>query len=87
MIGAMTKIQAKAYITAYSTLEEHVSSHRASYDHATAWSGLSDGTSSSRGRRSAWRIGGGAVLCPGIEIDEEAFVGVGAVVTRDVAPR
>ena len=37
-------------------------------------------------RRGA-RIGGGAVLCPGIEIGEEAFVGAGAVVTKDVAPR
>jgi acetyltransferase-like isoleucine patch superfamily enzyme len=37
-------------------------------------------------RRGA-RIGGGAVLCPGIEIGEEAFVGAGAVVTRDVPAR
>ena len=34
-------------------------------------------------RRGA-RIGGGAILCPGIEIGEEAFVGAGAVVTKDV---
>ena len=37
-------------------------------------------------RRGA-RVGGGSVLLPGIEIGEEAFVGAGAVVTRDVAPR
>ena len=37
-------------------------------------------------RRGA-RIGGGAILCPGIEIGEEAFVGAGAVVTKDVPPR
>jgi UDP-2-acetamido-3-amino-2,3-dideoxy-glucuronate N-acetyltransferase len=36
-------------------------------------------------RRGA-RIGGAAVLCPGVEIGEEAFVGAGAVVTRDVPP-
>jgi acetyltransferase-like isoleucine patch superfamily enzyme len=36
-------------------------------------------------RRGA-RIGGGAVLCPGVEIGEEAFVGAGAVVVRDVEP-
>jgi acetyltransferase-like isoleucine patch superfamily enzyme len=37
-------------------------------------------------RRSA-RIGGGAILCPGIEVGEEAFVGAGAVVTKNVEPR
>jgi len=37
-------------------------------------------------RRGA-RIGGGAILCPGIEIGAEAFVGAGAVVTKDVPPR
>jgi acetyltransferase-like isoleucine patch superfamily enzyme len=36
-------------------------------------------------RRGA-RIGGGAVLLPGIEIGEEAFVGAGAVVLGDVEP-
>jgi UDP-2-acetamido-3-amino-2,3-dideoxy-glucuronate N-acetyltransferase len=37
-------------------------------------------------RRGA-RVGGGAVILPGIEIGEEAFVGAGAVVTKDVPPR
>jgi acetyltransferase-like isoleucine patch superfamily enzyme len=37
-------------------------------------------------RRGA-RIGGGAVLLPGIEIGEEAFVGAGAVVLEDVPAR
>ena len=32
--------------------------------------------------RRACRIGGGAVICPGVEIGEEAFVAAGAVVTR-----
>jgi acetyltransferase-like isoleucine patch superfamily enzyme len=37
--------------------------------------------------RRACRIGGGAVLCPGVEIGAEAFVAAGSVVTADVAPR
>jgi UDP-2-acetamido-3-amino-2,3-dideoxy-glucuronate N-acetyltransferase len=34
--------------------------------------------------RRAARIGGGAVLCPGIVIGENAFVASGSVVTKDV---
>jgi acetyltransferase-like isoleucine patch superfamily enzyme len=37
--------------------------------------------------RRASRIGGRAVLLPGVEIGEEAFVGAGSVVTRDVPAR
>ena len=37
--------------------------------------------------RRGCRVGGGAVLTPGVEIGEEAFVAAGAVVTRDVPPR
>jgi UDP-3-O-[3-hydroxymyristoyl] glucosamine N-acyltransferase len=36
--------------------------------------------------RRAARVGGATVLVPGVEIGEEAFIGAGAVVTRDVAP-
>jgi acetyltransferase-like isoleucine patch superfamily enzyme len=37
--------------------------------------------------RRACRIGGGAVLTPGVEIGEEAFLAAGALVTRDVPAR
>jgi acetyltransferase-like isoleucine patch superfamily enzyme len=37
--------------------------------------------------RRACRIGGGAVITPGVEIGVEAFVAAGAVVTRDVESR
>jgi UDP-2-acetamido-3-amino-2,3-dideoxy-glucuronate N-acetyltransferase len=37
--------------------------------------------------RRACRIGGGAVLLPGVEVGEEAFVAAGAVVTADVPAR
>jgi UDP-2-acetamido-3-amino-2,3-dideoxy-glucuronate N-acetyltransferase len=37
--------------------------------------------------RRACRIGGGATICPGVEVGEEAFVAAGAVVAADVEPR
>lgn len=37
--------------------------------------------------RRACRIGGGVVLCPGVEIGAEAFVAAGAVVAADVPAR
>ena len=89
-IGAMTKIQADAYITAYSTLEEHVFIAPCVVTTNDNWMGRTEKRFGNiRGptiRRGA-RIGGGAILCPGVEIGEEAFVGAGAVVTRDVPPR
>jgi acetyltransferase-like isoleucine patch superfamily enzyme len=89
-IGAMTKIQAGAYITAYSTLEEHVfiapcvvTSNDNFMGRTERRHELIEGPTIRRGAR----IGAGAVLCPAVEIGEEAFVGAGAVVTKDVAPR
>lgn len=35
----------------------------------------------------AARVGGGCVLCPGITVGENALVGAGSVVTRDVPDR
>ena len=89
-IGALTKIQADAYITAYSTLEEQVfiapcvvTTNDNFMGRTELRHGLIKGPTIRRGAR----IGGGAILCPGVEIGEEAFVGAGAVVTKDVAPR
>jgi acetyltransferase-like isoleucine patch superfamily enzyme len=89
-VGALTKIQAHAYITAYSVLEDNVFiapcvittndnfMGRTEKRHA-----LMKGPTIRRGAR----VGGGAVLLPGIEIGEEAFIGAGAVVVRDVEAR
>jgi acetyltransferase-like isoleucine patch superfamily enzyme len=89
-VGAMTKIQADAYITAYSTLEEHVFIAPCVVTTNDNFMGRTErrheliaGPTIRRGAR----IGGAAVLCPGVEIGEEAFVGAGAVVTKDVPPR
>ena len=89
-VGAMTKIQADAYITAYSTLEEHVFVAPRVVTTNDNYMGRTEkrhrfvkGPTIRRGAR----VGGGAILCPGVEIGEEAFVGAGAVVVDDVAPR
>jgi acetyltransferase-like isoleucine patch superfamily enzyme len=89
-IGALTKVQAMAYITAYSTIEEHVFIAPCVQTTNDNFMGRTEKRHALRKgptiRRGA-RIGGGAVLCPAIEIGEEAYVGAGAVVVRDVAPR
>ena len=89
-IGALTKIQADAYITAYSTLEEHVFIAPCVVTTNDNFMGRTEkrherikGPTIRRGAR----VGGGAILCPGVEIGEEAFVGAGAVVTKDVPAR
>jgi len=89
-IGARSKIQANAYVTAYSILEEDVfvapcvvttnDNHMGRTEERHK---LRKGPTIRRGAR----IGGGAVLLPGIEIGEEAFVGAGTVVLSDVPPR
>jgi acetyltransferase-like isoleucine patch superfamily enzyme len=89
-IGDLTKIQAHAYITAYSTLEDNVFIAPCVVTTNDNFMGRTerrhDLIAGPRIRRGA-RVGGGAVLCPGIEVGEEAFVGAGAVVTKDVPPR
>lgn len=89
-VGTLTKIQAHAYITAYSTIEEEVFIAPCVTTTNDDFMGRTERRHALvRGptiRRRA-RVGGAAVLCPGIEIGEEAFVGAGAVVTRDVPPR
>jgi acetyltransferase-like isoleucine patch superfamily enzyme len=89
-VGARTKIQAGAYITAYSELEEDVfiapcvvTTNDNFMGRTERRHDLIKGPTIRRGAR----VGGGAILCPGVEIGEEAFVGAGAVVTKDVEPR
>ena len=89
-VGALTKIQAHAYITAYSLLEDNVFIAPCVITTNDNFMGRTekrhDQIKGPTIRRGA-RIGGGAVLLPGIEIGEEAFVGAGAVVIKDVPPR
>ena len=89
-IGALTKIQANAYVTAYSTLEEEVFIAPGVLTTNDNFMGRTEKRHELRRgptiRRGA-RVGGGAVLCPAVEIGEEAYVGAGAVVVRDVPAR
>ncbi len=89
-IGRGTRIQADAYVTAYSVVEEDVFIAPCVVTTNDNFMGRTERRKElmrgPRIRRGA-RVGGGAVLCPGIEIGEEAFVGAGAVVTKDVPPR
>jgi acetyltransferase-like isoleucine patch superfamily enzyme len=89
-IGALTRIQANAYITNHSTLEDNVfiapcviTSNDNFMGRTEKRHELKKGPTIRRGAR----VGAGAVLCPAVEIGEEAFVGAGAVVTKDVPAR
>jgi acetyltransferase-like isoleucine patch superfamily enzyme len=89
-IGARTKIQADAYVTAYSLLEEDVFVAPCVVTANDNFMGRTERRHKLRRgptiRRGA-RIGAAAVLLPGIVVGEEAFIGAGAIVLRDVPPR
>jgi acetyltransferase-like isoleucine patch superfamily enzyme len=89
-VGSRTKIQALAYVTAYTTVEEDVFIAPCVVTTNDNFMGRTEKRHELRKgptiRRGA-RVGGGAVLLPGIEVGEEAFVGAGAVVIRDVPAR
>jgi acetyltransferase-like isoleucine patch superfamily enzyme len=89
-IGARSNIQAEAYVTAYSTLEDDVFIAPCVVTTNDNFMGRTEKRHALRRgptiRRGA-RIGGAVILLPGIEIGEEAFVGAGAVVLKDVPAR
>jgi UDP-2-acetamido-3-amino-2,3-dideoxy-glucuronate N-acetyltransferase len=87
-IGAEVRIQTGCYISAFTRIEDDVFV-------GPGVNTLNDPTAGDRGPgepldgpvlRRGCRIGGGAVLLPGVEIGAGAFVGAAAVVTRDVPP-
>jgi acetyltransferase-like isoleucine patch superfamily enzyme len=89
VVGTRVKVQTDVYLTAYSVVEDHVFVGPGACT-------TNDDTMSRHAReyelrgatlRRACRIGGGVVLCPGVEVGAEAFVAAGAVVTRDVPER
>jgi UDP-2-acetamido-3-amino-2,3-dideoxy-glucuronate N-acetyltransferase len=88
-VGDRVSVQTGVYLTAFSVVEDDVfvgpcamttnddTMGRHGPDHALRGATL----------RRACRVGGGAVLTPGIEVGEEAFVAAGALVTKDVPAR
>lgn len=88
-IGDRVSIQSQVYITAFSVVEDDVfvgpCAMTTNDDHMGRHA--PDFRLTGATLRRACRVGGGAVLTPGVEIGSEAFVAAGAVVTRDVPPR
>jgi acetyltransferase-like isoleucine patch superfamily enzyme len=89
VIGARVRVQTNVYLTAFTLIEDDVfvgPGAITTNDDTMARHGAQTPVRGATLRR-ACRVGGGAVLTPGVEIGEEAFVAAGAVVTRDVPAR
>ena len=88
-IGARVRIQTNVYLTAYTLIEDDVFVGPGATTTNDDTMARHDPDFALRGAvlRRACRVGGGAVLTPGVEVGEEAFVAAGAVVTRDVPAR
>lgn len=89
VIGHRTKIQTNAYITAYTVLEDHVFIAPCVITTNDNFMGRTEerfkyisGPTVKRGAR----VGGGAVLLPGVVVERESFIAAGAVVNRNTEP-
>jgi acetyltransferase-like isoleucine patch superfamily enzyme len=89
LIGTRVRVQTNVYLTAFSVIEDDVfvgPGATTSNDDTMARHGPDMQLRGAILRR-ACRVGAGAVLTPGVEVGEEAFVAAGAIVTRDVPAR
>jgi acetyltransferase-like isoleucine patch superfamily enzyme len=88
-VGARVRVQSGVYLTAYSTIEDDVFVGPGVVTTNDDAMGRHARDQRLRGAtlRRACRIGGGAVLTPGVQIGEEAFVAAAALVTHDVPAR
>ena len=89
-VGNNTKIQTGAYITAYTTIEDYVFIGPLVKTYNDNFMGRTEerfkfikGPTIRRGAR----VGGSAVLLPGVVVAEETFVAAGSLVARDTPPR
>ncbi|MCY0908615.1 acyltransferase [Sulfobacillus sp. hq2] len=87
-IGDYTKLQTAVYLTAHTTVEDHVfiapMVTTTNDPYVARTEARHDAILGPTIHRAA-RIGGGAVILPGIHVGQEALIAAGAVVTRDVA--
>jgi acetyltransferase-like isoleucine patch superfamily enzyme len=79
LIGEATKLQSGAYLTATSVLEDHNDNY---VGRTEARFRARKGVTVKR----YGRVGGGAVLLPGVTVGVEALMAAGAVVTKDAPP-
>jgi acetyltransferase-like isoleucine patch superfamily enzyme len=88
-VGARVRVQSNVYLTAFTIVEDDVFVGPGVNTTNDDTMSRHSGEASLRGAllRRACRVGGSAVLTPGVEVGEEAFVAAGALVTRDVPPR
>ena len=89
VVGARVRVQTNVYLTAFTIVEDDVfvGPGVSTTNDDTMARHAADMPIRGATLRRACRIGGGAVLTPGVEIGEEAFVAAGAVVTNDVPAR
>lgn len=86
-VGERVRLQTGVYLTAFSVVEDDVFVGPCAVTTNDPVAGRRAGELTGATLRRACRIGAGAVLLPGVEVGEEAFVAAGAVVTATVAPR
>nr|MDQ3371384.1 acetyltransferase [Actinomycetota bacterium] len=89
VVGARVRLQTQCYLTAHSVVEDDVFVGPCAMTTNDNTMARHPAGFELRGAtlRRACRVGGGAVLLPGVEVGEEAFVAAGALVTRDVPSR
>ena len=88
-VGSRVRVQSGCYLTARTVIEDEVFM-------APCVVTTNDNTMGRHASRYALegpvlrkrcRVGGGAVIVPGVVVGEEAFIAAGAVLTRDAPPR
>jgi acetyltransferase-like isoleucine patch superfamily enzyme len=87
-VGARSSVQTRCYLAGGSVLEEDVflgPGVTLTNDNTMGRHRPGETLRGARLRRGC-RVGAGVVVCPAIEVGEEAYVAAGAVVCADVAP-